>query len=524
MIQNILVLGAGSAGLIAAISLKTQLPHLDVRIVRSPEIGTIGVGEGTTPNFPRQLFDKMKISREAFYKHAEPTWKIGIRFLWGPRQHFDYHFAKQLDSRWSDLSRSNGYFCEDEFRCTDLPAALMAHDKVFARQAQGIGPDIQPWHAFHIENRKLIETLEIAAMHAGVEIIDGTVEGVERGPQGVTGLQLKGGRRLEADFYIDASGFRSELLGKALEEPYVSYDKSLFCDRAVVGGWERTSEPILPYTTAETMDAGWSWQIEHEHHINRGYVYCSQAISDEDAAAEFRSKNPKVPESMRIVKFRSGRYRRMWVDNVVAIGNSGGFVEPLEATALMVVCAECQAIGESLAESAMEPTSSIRDFYNRHIADSWDEIRDFLALHYKVNTRLDTPFWRQCREDTELSRLDEFMEFYAQNGPTGLSRYTLPQGSNSNFGVEGWLVMMVGNCVPYRARHQSTKEERMVWNRRRAEFAAIAQRGLTVKEALACVRDPRWMWNASRSPKSGSLEEPRVTDAVAPEAPSFAIA
>jgi len=330
---------------------------------------------------------------------------------------------------------------------------------------------------------------------------------------------LPGDAEAVFDALMDQADF-----GRALEEPFINYDRALFCDRAVVGGWERTTEPILPYTTAETMDAGWAWQIEHEHLINRGYVFASQSISDEDAIAEFQRQNPKVPASLRVVKFRSGRYRRLWVDNVLAVGNAGGFVEPLEATALMVVCAECQAIGESLAESAMEPTSSIRDFYNRHIADSWDEIRDFLALHYKVNTRLDTPFWRQCREDTELSRLDEFMEFYAQNGPTGLSRYTLPQGSNSNFGVEGWLVMMVGNCVPYRARHQSTKEERMVWNRRRAEFAAIAQRGLTVKEALACVRDPRWMWNASRSPKSGSLEEPRVTDAVAPEAPSFAIA
>jgi len=115
----------------------------------------------------------------------------------------------------------------------------------------------------------------------------------KRGPQGSRDLEFEDGRRLVADFYVDASGFRSELLGKALEEPYVSYDKSLFCDRAVVGGWERTTEPILPYTTAETMDAGWSWQIEHEHHVNRGYVYSSQAISDDEAAAEFRAKNPR---------------------------------------------------------------------------------------------------------------------------------------------------------------------------------------------------------------------------------------
>ncbi len=112
---------------------------------------------------------------------------------------------------------------------------------------------------------------------------------------GIAAVHLEDGRRLDADFFIDCSGFRSELLGKALAEPFLSFDRSLFCDRAVVGGWERTDEPILPYTTAETMDCGWAWQIEHEHHVNRGYVYSSQAISDDEAAAEFLRKNPKAP-------------------------------------------------------------------------------------------------------------------------------------------------------------------------------------------------------------------------------------
>ncbi len=495
-IKKIIVLGAGSAGLIVALSLKRKLPQLDVRIVRSPEIGTIGVGEGTTPNFPNHLFDYLRIDPGLFYKHAQPTWKIGIRFLWGPRQQFDYGFAKALDCRWMDLPRSHGFYCDDEFRCADLPTALMAHDKVFPRNPKGGGPDIQPWHGFHIENRKLIETLEIVALQSGIEIIDGTVESVEKGPQGVAALLLKDGRRLEADFYVDASGFRSELLGKALGEPYVSFDRSLFCDRAVVGGWERTTEPILSYTTAETMDSGWAWQIEHEHHINRGYVYSSQAISDDDAAAEFKRKNPKVPESPRIVKFRSGRYRRLWVDNVVAVGNSGGFVEPLEATALMVVCGECHDLIELLTQCGLSVRDSMRHFYNQHIAEVWDEVRDFLALHYKLNKRLDTPFWKHCREDTDISTLKELMEFYEDNGPTGLLRYMTPR-EPGNFGIEGWLVHLVGNSHPYRNRHIATKEERMIWNRHRASYSEIAQRSYDVKEALAVVRDPRWQWNAA---------------------------
>jgi tryptophan halogenase len=379
----------------------------------------------------------------------------------------------------------------------DLPSALMAHGKVFARNpSAGGGPDVQGWHGFHIENHLLIKTLEVEAIESGVTIIDGTVDSVERGEQGVASLHLKDGRRFTADLYVDASGFRSELLGRAMEEPFVDFDKALFCDRAVVGGWERTNEPILPYTTAETMDCGWSWQIEHERHINRGYVYSSQAISDDDAAAEFKRKNPKTPDAPRVVKFRSGHYRRMWVDNVVAIGNSGGFVEPLEATALMVVCSECQDLIECLGQCALVPTPSIRKFYNNHLSAVWSEIRDFLALHYKFNTRLDTPFWQHCRADTDVSRLADFFEFYDENGPTGLARYSLPR-EPGNFGVEGYLVMMVGNRVPYKGRHQAVPGERQLWDQRRRSFAAQALQSYDVKQALAITRDPRWTWNSS---------------------------
>ena len=494
MIKNLLVLGAGSAGLIAAISLKRKIPGLGVRIVRSPDIGVIGVGEGTTVNFPQHLFEYLGISRKLFYANAEPTWKIGIKFLWGPRPSFDYGFSRQLDSHWTDLPLPNGFYCDEEFRGADVPTAMMAAEKVFPRNAEG-GIDIEPWHGFHIENKKLVEVLERIAVGVGVQIIDGKVSGVERGPQGVTAVQLDDGRRLEADFFIDSSGFRSELLGRALAEPFISLNKSLFCDRAVVGGWARgDDEPILPYTTAETMDAGWAWQIEHEHFVNRGYVFSSDAISDDDARAEFLRKNPKAAKDGRVVKFRSGRYQRGWVENVVGIGNAAGFVEPLEATALMVVCSQIKTLIDFLLHTSMSPTPTIRKLYNDIAADVWDEIRDFLAIHYKFNTRLDTPFWRRCREETDVSAVQPLLDFYAENGPTGFGRHLL-RGTGSNFGIEGFLVMLVGMQVPYAARHQATETEKQNWARHRARFAETARNGFTVKEALAFVRHPQWRWH-----------------------------
>ena len=495
MLKNLLILGAGSAGLIAAITLRRKLPQLTVRVVRSPEIGVIGVGEGTTPNFPKHVFDFLGISRARFHALAEPTWKLGIRFLWGPRGRFDYTFDQQLDCHWSDLPMPNGYYCDADFRSASVPSALMRHGRVFPRQPDGC-PDIRGWHAFHIENKKFVEVLEIVARENGVEFIDGKVTGSERLPEGgIAAVHLEDGRRIKADFFIDASGFRSELLGQALAEPFVSFDRSLFCDRAVVGGWERTDEPILPYTTAETMEAGWAWQIEHEHHVNRGYVYSSQAISDDEAAAEFLRKNPKVPAAPRLVKFRSGYYRRQWVENVGAIGNAGGFVEPLEATALMIVCAQTQTLVEMLNRSALTPTPTWRALFNDLAAQGWTDIRDFLALHYKLNTALDTPFWRHCVADTDVSNIAGLLEFYAENGPTGFCRYRLPRTEN-DFGVEGFLVMLVGNRAPYTARHTPTAAERATWERHRAEFNATAQTALDVRETLAFIRHPGWTWNA----------------------------
>jgi len=497
MIKDVLVLGAGSAGLIAAISIKRKIPQLNVLVVRSPSIGVIGVGESTTPNFPRHLFDYLGISRKRFYHLAQPTWKLGIKFLWGERGRFDYTFNQQLDSHYSDLPKPTGFYCDDDFDNASLPGALMRQDMAFPRQADG-SPDIHGWHAFHIENKLFIEILEVVAREEGVQVTDGKVTGSERGDAGIAAVHLEDGRRLAADLFIDASGFRSELLGKALEEPFVSFNKSLFCDRAVIGGWERgPDEPILPYTTAETMDSGWAWRIDHEQLINRGYVYCSEHISDDAAAEEFYRKNPKIKSDPQIVKFRSGYYQRQWVDNVVAFGNAGGFVEPLESTAIMILCSHVQTLVNFLDHSALEPTPTMRRLYNDLTAGTWQDIRDFLAIHYKFNGMLDTAFWQRARAETDVSGIGDLLEFYEENGPTGFCRYRLPR-TETDFGLEGFLVMLVGNKVPYRKRHTPSAQEQAIWAAHKQEFVNEARRGIRCEEALAYVKHPGWQWHGDR--------------------------
>jgi len=484
-ISTIIVLGAGSAGLMAALTLKRKLPQLEVRIVRSPDIGIIGVGEGTTAVFPRHFFEYLKMSPRDFYTEAEPTWKMGIRFLWGPREKFFYTFSFEHERKLPELKRNNGFYYTDEFPWLSNASAYMAQGKVFPRRPDGL-PQFHNNHAFHIENKKLVHWLEHRCQEQGVVITDATVT-PEIAGESITALTTTDGQRITGDLYIDASGFRSELLGRALGEPFESYEDSLFCDRAVIAGWPRTTEPILPYTTAETMDAGWAWQIEHETFINRGYVYSSRFINDEEAAAELLQKNPAISTQPRVVKFRSGRYRRNWIGNVVGIGNAAGFVEPLEATALQVICVEASTLADALLDGMCETNPSMVKLYNRYNAAQWDDIRNFLAIHYKFNTRLNTSFWQACRSDTALHGAGEIVEFYQDNGPSALAGVTLIHPSNS-FRMDGFLALLVGQNVPHNKSWQPSADERKIWRQHCERLAAEARDGMTVKEALTAIR------------------------------------
>ena len=490
--SRVAVLGGGRAGLLAALTLRRRLPALAVRVVRSAELGTIGVGEGTTLLFPEHLFEYLGLSPADFFTVAQPTWKLGLRFFWGPRERFFYTFTNQFDARLTELPLGHGFYCDESCDDTDAISALAARDRCFPDTGAGFPRIIPGSFGFHIENRKLIAFLEAACRAAGVEITDATIARVETGEAGVTALVAENGERIAADLFVDASGFRAELVGRALGEPWVDFSRALFTDRAVIGGWERTTEPILPYTTAETMDAGWAWQIEHEHFINRGYVHASSEISDEAAREELVRKNPKIGET-RVVKFRSGRLARHFVKNVVAVGNSSGFVEPLEATALAQLVLELRRLVDVLVDTRLTPTASMIALYNRGVAEAWDAIRDFLAMHYRYNTRLDTPFWRRCRADTDIGNLAEFLAFFAENGPSGIARRTLPPGAEL-FDLQGYLALLIGMRVPYRGSGLTSAEERRIWTGFTAQNGAAAERGLTVAQSLAATRHPAWTW------------------------------
>ena len=495
-VNRILVLGGGSAGFLAAIALKTKLPVLDVLVLRSREIGIIGVGEGTTVLVPNFLHGFVNIDPGEFLRGARPTYKLGLKFFWGRRPHFNYTFSPQYNMQYAALPRPNGYYCDsdEDGVYAAINSALMTEDRAFERRADG-SPGIRNDVAYHIENEHFVSFLEGHARTLGVRVVEDTVRHVEQDEGGVKGLICESGARIDADLFVDCSGFYSLLLGKTLAEPFIDFKSSLFCDRAVVGGWERGADEVIkPYTTAQTMNCGWCWQIEHEDRINRGYVYSSAFIGDGEAEREFRLGNPKVGPT-RVVRFDSGRYARGWVKNVVAIGNSYGFVEPLESTSLAIICDQCQNLAMSLLDCERRPGRGMALAYNMRQTEQWDDIRGFLALHYRFNDRLDTPFWRECREKTDVAGAAGIIEYYLDNGPSTIWRDTLITGRDV-FGFEGYLALLVGMRVPYRRRREISQQERATWRAIQQENRMRAANGLTVKETLEIVRSPRWKYKA----------------------------
>lgn len=506
-IEKIVVLGGGSAGFLSAFALKKHFPEIPLVVVRSTKMGVIGVGEGTIWSVVNYLHRFLEIDPADFHQKCRPSIKLGIHYLWGPRPFFNYTFAPQLTAPLKGTETPRGYFCNENFDYADLASVLMTHDKVCLRSANG-EPQMIPSFAYHLENHLFVEYLEGLATEWGIETIDDLVTDVEQDESGITALNLESGKRVEGDFFVDCSGFRAELIGKVLEEPFVDFTNSLFCNRAIFGGWERTPEDAYhPYTTAETMNSGWSWQIEHDHVVNRGYVYSSEFISDDEADAEFRKRNPHVTMT-KSVKFTPGVRKRTWVKNVIAFGNAAGFVEPLEATAIGMICDGCVNVVRGLTASDGRNVVAVRDAYNRIQEKNWDLVRDFLALHYRFNTRLDTPFWRAAINDTPLGEAQKYVDYYEQVGPDfSLIKTDLKRDF---FDAEGYLSMLVGQAVPYNRDVDLDPKDKHAWKTYRNSLKDATYNAMGMTEYLEHVRGQGMEQYSGDAMKQFAITSPEV--------------
>ncbi|MFC1757858.1 tryptophan halogenase family protein [Planctomycetota bacterium] len=487
-INSVAVVGAGSAGLLSAMTLKRAFPRLSIKIVFSPDIPVIGVGESTTAIFPPFLHSSLGIDFAEFFREVGASWKLGVRFDWGdPRDsHFNYPFDSCMSSKPPQLRKTPPYYCLTDWSDASRGWALMDRGaSPCIRNADG-SVSLSDAFGYHIENRVFISFLTKKAEQLGIEFVAGDVtDATQSGDGSLEELILKSGQRVRADLFVDCSGFRSQLLNGCLNEPFVSYDASLFCDRAVIGQWDRAdlNDPVLPYTTTETMDHGWCWRIDFPTHVTRGYVFSSAFCTDEEATQEFKKCNAKIGDDGRIVPFNSGRYQNFWRKNVIAIGNSSGFVEPLEATALHLLVEQIRLVCRCLSETDLRLFPNMESVANQRYRLLWDEVRDFLAVHYRFNRKRDTPFWKHCREQTDLGGAAEMVELYSQFGPSTLCTTALPSGNI--FGYDGFMALLIGQRVPTSYSPKLSNADEQAWRDHQSRIREQVRSAIPMDIALS---------------------------------------
>jgi tryptophan halogenase len=434
---------------------------------------------------PAFLHHTLGLDILTLHEQVHPTFKLGIRFEWGPRERAPFVYP------FGDADPVDAMVFDGTLRTQSLTSMLMTDGLApVVRGPTGEVLSLLPSvkFAYHRDNAPFVRFLASAAEARGIAHIDAKIQAVvPRGDgQGLSRLRTTDGRELEFDLFIDATGFRSLLLEQSLGSPFQSYASSLFCDRAIVATVPQGGE-IEPYTTAETMDAGWCWRIPVVGEDHRGYVHSSAFLDEDGAIAEMRRKNPRMSDPWT-VRFRSGRHRDFWIGNVVAVGNAYGFVEPLESTALHMVIVEIEYLLDGL-ESVMRAADVERVAMSASeaVGAHWDYLRWFLAVHYKFNRRVDSPFWQAARNSVDITGVDAILDEFRTRGPSAAPYGQHVKIADPVFWFSGLLNILLGQGVELPLERRTTYAEG-AWRERVAKNASVAKRALKQGEALQVLR------------------------------------
>ncbi|HEU4961986.1 MAG TPA: tryptophan halogenase family protein [Sphingomonas sp.] len=402
---RVVVLGGGTAGWMTAAALARLLPgQAAVHVVESAEIGIVGVGEATLPHL-RGFLATLGIDEAPFMAATHATYKLGIEFQgWGaPGERYIHPFgtfgqplAGAAFHHFWLRARAAGRRDSLEDYCT--PIALARANRFAPPPATG-EPFLTDYnYAFQFDATRFGPYLRERALAAGARRTEGKVVAVEQHPESgdVTALVLESGERITGDLFVDCSGFRSLLLGQTLGEQWEDWSRWLVCDRAVALPCAPPDGPITPYTQAIAMPDGWRWRIPLRHRVGNGYVYSSAYASDDAVSRALLAAIEGEPlAEPRILRFRAGRRRHSWVNNVVGIGLASGFLEPLESTSIHLVQA---AITELIELFPTGPDAGVeRDAFNAATDHEYDRVRDFLILHYHATRRAGSAFWDAMR-------------------------------------------------------------------------------------------------------------------------------
>jgi 2-polyprenyl-6-methoxyphenol hydroxylase-like FAD-dependent oxidoreductase len=403
--RSVIVLGGGTAGWMAANLLhrRWSADGTQVSLIESKDIGIVGVGEGSTPQL-KAFFDDIGVAEAEWMPRCNATYKAGIEFAgWSDRPGYERYFHPFPTD--VDSFTQNKFFYAAHARRTgrDVPA----HPDLFfvstriAREGRApVAPANFPFfvsYGYHFDAHLIGAFLAELGTKRGINHVDARITSVELSEDGdVKALVAQDGRRFEADFFVDASGFRAAIIEGALKEPHRPFGENLFNDRAVVAPTPHRG-PTKACTESIAKSAGWIWHIPLTNRMGNGYVYSSRYIDPEDAAAELREHLGLAPDAeVRHLQMKCGRAERSWVRNCLAVGLAQGFVEPLEATALHMVIATVNSF-----LGAWEKQQ--RGGFNTAMARRYEGIRDYLVCHYRTAQRTDSEYWRDATKLDALS-------------------------------------------------------------------------------------------------------------------------
>ena len=446
-VRRIVIAGGGTAGwMVAAAISKTLGKLLDIKLIESDEIGTVGVGEATIPTL--LMYNRLlEINEQEFMAATQATFKLGIGFEnWrNVGENYVHSFGMTGKDHWTAgfqhfwlKGRERKIATDYGDYCLELRASL--ENKFAHLPRNGMN------YAFHLDAGLYAKFLRRFAEGFGVKRIEGKIAEVKTDEKSgfIHSLKLDNGDVVEGDLFIDCTGFRGLLIGNALHVGYEDWSHYLFCDSAVALQTEAVG-PAIPYTRSIARDAGWQWRIPLQHRVGNGMVYCSRYLADEQARQGLLANiEGKVLTEPRVIKFRPGQRRQTWKRNCVAIGLSSGFLEPLESTSIHLI-QRC-----TLRLMQMFPGDGIRqsdiDEFNRQTNDEIEHIRDFIVLHYHVTNRQDTPFWRACRSMDIPASLRHRIELFRETGRV----FRVP---NELFAENSWIQVMLGQGIEPQQHH-----------------------------------------------------------------------
>ncbi|MFS1702480.1 tryptophan halogenase family protein [Alteromonas sp. AMM-1] len=444
--QRVVIAGGGTAGWMAAAAISRLLHgRVEVTLVESSDIGTVGVGEATIPTLV--FFHKLlKIDEQAFMAATNATFKLGINFEnWRSLNHAYLHaFGATGKDCWAAgfqhfWRRGLDLGLSDDFGQYCLERVAAEANKFAHLPGNGLN------YAFHIDATKYAAFLRALAEQAGVTRIDATIERVKVRQQDgfIESLMLNNGQTLCGDLFIDCTGFRGLLIEKALHTGYEDWSQWLLCDSAVAMQTESVEAP-LPYTRCIAREAGWQWRIPLQNRVGNGLVYCSAYLSDEQATARLQQNITGAPlNSPRVIKFRPGRRLKQWNRNCVSIGLSSGFIEPLESTSIHLIQQGIVRLLRMFPHDGIEP--AIVDEYNKQTVFEMERIRDFIILHYKVTERTDSPFWQHFKKMDVPDSLARRLVIFEKTGQ-------IHREGNELFD-DSWQQVMIGQGLVPKAYH-----------------------------------------------------------------------